>query len=188
MTMTAPAPIARRRRRPAISLADRNLFLAALEAGWSVSHAAANTTVHRRRFYDLRDADEKFAAQWDDAVVVGTHALEDEARRRAVDGWDEPVYQGGKLVGQVHKYDSGLIQFLLRKRDPSYRDNARLEVTGANGGPVEVAAGYQPPTLADMVKLAGELGVLATLGYTQGETIDGDAVESAGALEAGDPV
>lgn len=184
--VSAPSTPSRRRRHPAVSAAARQAFLEALSAGWSVTHAAADAGAHRRRFYDLRDADANFGAEWDEAIVMGTEALEDEARRRAVDGWDEPVYQKGELVGHIRRYDSALIQFLLKKRDPSFRENARVEVTGARGGPVEVAAGYQPPTLADVVRLAGELGVLDSMGFTLTETVDGEAVEIAGDLEAGD--
>lgn len=56
-------------------------------------------------------------------------------------------------------------------------EKTALEVTGADGAPLEVAAGYSPPSLADMVKLAGELGVLSTLGYERQDVIDGDAEE-----------
>jgi hypothetical protein len=47
--------------------------------------------VARQRLYERRDADERFAAEWRVAEQQGTDALEDEARRRAVDGWEEPV-------------------------------------------------------------------------------------------------
>ena len=40
------------------------------------------------------------------------------------------------------------------------RVSEHVEVTGRDGGPVELAAGFGPTTLADMVRLAGELGVL----------------------------
>jgi hypothetical protein len=49
---------------------------------------------------------------------------------------------------------------LEAKRPEKYRDNvARLELTGRDGGPVELEAGYKPTTLADVVRLARELGI-----------------------------
>jgi len=126
----APKPEQRRRRTPAISAEARAAFLEAVSAGWSVSHAADRADVHRRRFYELAKADGEFAAELRDAVQTGTHALEDEARRRAVDGVDEPVFQGGELVGHVRRYSDRLLEFLLKKRDPSYRERSEVTVAG----------------------------------------------------------
>jgi hypothetical protein len=87
-------------------------------------------------------------------------AIRDEVRRRAIEGWDESVYQRGQLVGHVRKFSDALLMMEAKRRDPSYRENPHVEVTGGDGGPVELtAAGYEPPTLGDMVRLAGELGV-----------------------------
>lgn len=174
--MSAP-PEQRLRNTPAVPNKARRVFLDALSRGYSVTHAASQAGVHRNRFYELRQVDERFGQDWQDAYEAGTDVIRDEVRRRGVDGWDEPVFQRGELVGHIRKYSDTLLLAEAKRRDPSYRDNARLEVTGRDGGPVEVAAGYQPPTLADMVQLAGELGVLDQLGYAQVETIDGEAVE-----------
>jgi hypothetical protein len=116
--MPAPRPEQRRKSKPAVSVKARAAFLEALAAGWSVTHAAERAGVARQRLYERRDADERFAAEWRVAEQQGTDALEDEARRRAVDGWEEPVYQRGELVGHVRKYDSRLLEFLLRARGP----------------------------------------------------------------------
>jgi hypothetical protein len=129
--MPAPRPEQRRKSKPAVSVKARAAFLEALAAGWSVTHAAQRAGVARQRLYERRDADEHFAAGWEAALQQGTEALEDEARRRAVDGWDEPVYQRGELVGHVRKYDSRLLEFLLRARDPArFRDSVELKAAG----------------------------------------------------------
>ena len=114
-------------RRPAGSPSRRQVagFLAALGEGYSVA-AAARAAGRRwpRTFYRLRDRDQAFAAAWADAYRDGTDALRDEARRRGVEGWDEPVYQRGELVGHVRKFDSNLLLAELRRRDPAYRDSS----------------------------------------------------------------
>jgi hypothetical protein len=126
--VTAPKP-AQRRPRGSVKEREISLFLEALCEGWSVTHAADRADRHRRRFYDLRDTSEEFAAAWDEAVEAGTQALEDEARRRAVDGWDEPVYQHGELAGTVRKYSDQLLTFLLKGRRPEkYREGATVEL------------------------------------------------------------
>lgn len=186
MTATLPEPSQRRKRHPAVTRPMRDEFLAALSVGWSVAHAAKEAGTSRQRMYELRAADDAFAAAWDDALASGTEALIDEVRRRATDGVEEPVFQGGKLVGHVRRYSDILLMFLVKQRDPSFRENHRVEVTGRDGGPVEVQAGYEPPTLADMVRLARDLGVLDGLGISSAaEVVDGEAVELP-ALPAGE--
>lgn len=58
------------------------------------------------------------------ALDIGADSLEDEAVRRARDGYDKPVYQQGQCVGQVRKYSDTLMVFLLKGARPKkYRDN-----------------------------------------------------------------
>lgn len=62
--------------------------------------------------------------------------LEQAARRRAIDGWEEPVYQGGQLIGSKTVYSDSLLALLLKGRRKSVFAD-RTELTGANGGPVK---------------------------------------------------
>jgi hypothetical protein len=175
-------PLPEQRRRRTITPKQREQFLEALAAGWAVRHAARLSGVDFRRWYELRDTDEAFAQAWTDAVELGTQALEDEARRRAVDGWDEDYTDGdGKLIRRVRRYDGSLLQTLLKGRRPEvYRDYAspaRLEVNAQ----VQIE-GHKPTGIEDVIALAGELGVLERLGYQRIETIDGEAQEEPLAL------
>jgi hypothetical protein len=122
----APLPAERRKRR--IAKKDRVRFLEALAAGWAVRHAAELAGVDRRRFYELRAKDPGFADDWSEAVEQGTQRLEDEATRRAVEGFDELTYDGkGELIRRVRRYDGALLQTLLKGRRPEvYRDGASL--------------------------------------------------------------
>lgn len=169
-----------RARRP-LSQTARSKFLEALAAGWSVAHAAERAGFARQRFYEMREDDEAFASAWEEARERGIEVLEDELRRRALEGWDEETFgSDGQLLRRVRRYNPAYLIFALKAARPEvYRDNnvSRVEVTGANGGPVEMTAGYEPPTLADLVRLAGDLGVLDQLGYVRAETVDGDAAE-----------
>jgi transposase-like protein len=61
-------------------------FCRALESGKSIAAAAALAGIARRTAYNWREADEAFAAQWDDAWEVGTDRLEDLALKGAEDG------------------------------------------------------------------------------------------------------
>jgi hypothetical protein len=63
-----------------------------------------------------RDPD--FAARWADALEEACDALEAEARRRAVEGVEEPVVSAGKLVCTVRRYSDTLLLALLRAHRP----------------------------------------------------------------------
>ena len=154
--MTRPTPLLpAHRRRSSITPKDRRAFLEALEAGWSVKNAAERTTHKRQAFYKLRDGDEAFAAEWAEAWTAGTATLEDEARRRAVDGYDEETFDGkGELLRRVHRYSDALMHRLLAARDPErYGNSGRVEVTGLQGEPIAVdhRAGLTLDHLAEFV-------------------------------------
>lgn len=46
---------------------------------------------------------------------------EEEAHRRAVEGWDEGVYFKGELCGQERKFSDRLLELLLKADNPKYR-------------------------------------------------------------------
>jgi len=50
-------------------------------------------------------------------------ALESEAVRRALDGDEEPVYQGGQLVGYKNRKSDNLLMFVMKELKPSYKDS-----------------------------------------------------------------
>ena len=81
--------------------------------------------------YDLRDDDASFRDEWDEAVEAGTEHIEQELKRRAVDGWEEPVWHQGVEVGAVKKHSDTLLIFMLKGRKPQkYRENSSIEHSG----------------------------------------------------------
>ena len=128
MTTPAPKPAQRRRRR--IPPAARVKFLEALRSGWSIRHAAGLTTHAFQRWYELRAEDEEFAESWAQAVEQGTQRIEDEILRRGVEGWEEPVFQKGELVGHIRRHSDQMLQLLHRIRRPAlYHEAATPPVT-----------------------------------------------------------
>jgi hypothetical protein len=113
-------------------------FLVHLASTGNVTASASVAKISRETLYQRRKVDEDFRNLWDAATDLGIDALEDEATRRASEGTDEPVYQGGKLVGTVRKYSDILLMFMLKARRPDrFKDRVANEHTGANGGPIE---------------------------------------------------
>lgn len=124
----------KRRRRP-----WERAFLVSLALTGNVTEAAKSAHIDRTVVYDLRAAHEDFAQAWDAALEQAADVLETEARRRAVDGVTETVYQGGKAVGTVQRYSDTLLIFLLNGMRPEkYKQVVRNEVTGKGGKAVEV--------------------------------------------------
>jgi hypothetical protein len=124
------------------------LFLTTLSQGGTVTAAAEKANIGRRTVYDWKEADPDFAAQFEDAYQRGIAVLEDEAVRRAYHGVQRPVYQRGVVAGHVTEYSDSLLMFLLKSRDPRFRDKATVEMTGAGGGPIKTEGGL------DLAKLS----------------------------------
>lgn len=88
---------------------------------------------------------------WDLAVERHKEKIIAEFKSRAIDGWQEPVFNQGQLVGYVHKKSDRLLERLAEARAP--------ELFGRNvhGDPPKNLA-HQPlsglPSIGDDVKLS----------------------------------
>jgi hypothetical protein len=138
-------------------------FLKAFRICASLTEAAAAIGIDRGQHYDWLAKDPKYAAAFELAKLEAAQSLEDEAVSRARRGVYEPlVYQGNFTypkeqyevepavlawrevpgappIGVWRKSD-GLLMFLLRGFLPQkYRQQGSMEITGANGGPIEMS-------------------------------------------------
>jgi hypothetical protein len=68
--------------------ATRQVFLRTLSECGIVSISAQAAGIGRNALYDWRRTDQQFADEWEEALLVGADVLEDEAKRRAMDGSD----------------------------------------------------------------------------------------------------
>lgn len=132
-------------------------FLAALAECGILTQAAELAGIDRVTVWRRRQDDEEFSAACDRAIDMAADKLEAEARRRAVEGVEEPVYQGGQLVGTKTVYSDSLLALLLKGRRKRVFAE-RVEQTGADGGPVQtqqvvISTGVPPavPDAADLV-------------------------------------
>ena len=99
----------------------------------------------RVRVYTLEKTDEEFAERFRSAQAMGADVLEDEVRRRAFDGIEEPVFYQGVATDVVRKYSNTLAVFLLKGAKPEkYKD--RVEHTGDPNAPVSVDVRGTPLT------------------------------------------
>jgi hypothetical protein len=98
-------------------------FLSVLADTANVHAACREAGIPRQNVYEWRKQDPEFAQQMDKAVELGTAALEDEAVRRAMEGWDEPVFYKGTEVGSIRRFSDQLLITLLKARRPDkYRE------------------------------------------------------------------
>ena len=118
-------------------------FLAALAETGVVGEAAKAARIGRSTVFELKKLDPAFAEGWDAAMEQAADLMEEEARRRAIDGVLEPVYGSGGTgvgtvkVGSIRKFSDVLLIFKLKGARPDkYRE--RREVVGAGGGPLQV--------------------------------------------------
>lgn len=132
-------------------------FLAHLAETGILSDAAAAAGVDRSNVWRRRQDDAEFAQAVEQALDMAADKLEAEARRRALEGVEEPVYQGGQQVGTRTVYSDSLLALLLKGRRKKVFAE-RIEQTGADGGPVKtqqvvIATGVpgQVPDLDDLV-------------------------------------
>ena len=101
-------------------------FLKSLAHSVNVARACRTAGIPRRTAYHWRDADPRFARQWDDALDDGIDLLEAELHRRAFEGVEKPVWHKGERVGTVRHYSDALAMFLLKAHRPArYRDGYR---------------------------------------------------------------
>lgn len=111
--------------------------------------ACKKAHVGRSTVFRLRDSSPAFAQAWKDALEDACSLMETEVRRRALEGWKEPVFFQGKEVGHVRKYSDTLAMFWLRAHLPhKYRENTQQQGPPPGAGPVygeEIADNYGPP-------------------------------------------
>ena len=73
-------------------------FLDAYEQFGTAFKACKVAGVSRDTAFRHKREDEEFRAQWEELEEESTDRLEASCYERAVDGWDEPVYQNGKQI------------------------------------------------------------------------------------------
>lgn len=148
-------------------------FLELLRQGLSATEAAGNVGVSQRTVYDHRRSDPQFADEWARAYEIGGDILEAEAIKRAVDGWDEPVF--GKVspgidgqIGVIRKKSDRLLEVALKGRRSIYKDNPRIDLHQQT---VNVQIEDRTAGVLEMFKVLREVGASVV--------IEQEAVEAA---------
>ena len=94
--------------------ARQKAFLEEYKQCATITHACKIALIARQRHYKWLASDPAYAKAFEEAKVAATDALVAEARRRATQGVEEPVYYQGEVVGTIRKYSDTLLIFLLK--------------------------------------------------------------------------
>jgi hypothetical protein len=113
-------------------------FIEVLRDTCNVSEAARAIGVSRGYAYQYKGEHADFSCLWDEAEQEAVDAVEMEARRRGVEGWEEPVFYKGEQCGTIRRYSDRMLELLLKAHRPEkYAD--RKVFTGKDGGPVAMS-------------------------------------------------
>lgn len=156
-TIGGPPPYlsqSKRYSKNADTVAKQNAFLAAYAKHGTITHSAREAGIAPAYHYKWLDIDPDYPSLFKAAHQEAVEALEREARRRAIEGVEEPTgWYKGEPGGFVKKYSDTLLIFLLKGALPDkYKD--RHEHTGKDGGPIEVQATVSIEQLPTWLKQA----------------------------------
>ena len=96
-------------------------FLAYYQLHGLLTAAAESTGIPQRLVKRWQD-EPVFAEAMEEAGAVYCDVIRREIHRRAIDGWDAPVYQRGVHVGYERRYSDNLLQLLAKTRMPEFRE------------------------------------------------------------------
>lgn len=109
-------------------------FLEVFAQSGNILRSAEAVGVNRNSVYEWLGRDEQFKAAYELAEQDALDLLVAEARRRAVEGVERPVYYKGERVDVLREYSDTLLIFLLKCLDRQrFGDKSEQEVTLRGG-------------------------------------------------------
>jgi hypothetical protein len=120
-------------------------FLLNFAVSANLTAACRAAGVERITVYRWQEHDETFSLRYKQAEAEVNDVVRAAIFRRAVEGVNEPLHHNGRIVKDeqgkpvtVKKYSDTLLIFLAKARMPEFRDKQQVEVSGKDGGPIEV--------------------------------------------------
>ncbi len=148
----------------------KRIFLETLAATGSVVAGAAAADRSKWTVYQWAERDPAFAARWDKALTRGLGVIEKEAFRRAVEGREEPLVRGDKVVGTVRRYSDHLLGLLMR-----------LNANDRGAAPRPPEEDAPPVQFTFTIPKPWEEREERETREEAGDAIEGDAIEGGGA-------
>lgn len=122
-------------------------FLDVVAKTGNLKLAAAKVGLTPRALYLARQRHTDFDAQWTNAVNIYNMFVANESlRKRAIEGFREPVWYQGNIVGYQIRHDSGITQFFFKGAMPEvYGDKREIKIEGG----LTYGIALLPPTIKD---------------------------------------
>ena len=118
----------------------REQFLTLLSETNNVTKSAKTVGVTYQFIQKLVKHDPIFAEQFDEALEIATDNLEEALYNRGLHGTEKGIYFQGEKIDTVREFSDTAAIFLLKGLRPErYRDKSSVEITGKDGGPVELS-------------------------------------------------
>lgn len=111
----------------------REKFLEVFRRTGLLNKSAEAVDVHPETVRRLRKDDSDFAAEYDEALQHFRETLEAEACRRAVEGCQEEIYYQGDVCGVRLNYSDRMLELLLKRHIPEFRDKHSVDMTVGGG-------------------------------------------------------
>lgn len=140
-----------------LTVAKHNLFFAGLAKHGQITRAARDADIGRETVYGHRGSNPAFATRWSEALDAYADSLEAAAHQRAVKGTDKGVWHQGVLMATEKQYSDSLLALMLKAKRKEYRDNSKVELSGPEGGPLQVE--QSPTEIARTIAFALALGL-----------------------------
>lgn len=108
-----------------------------LEAYMDCGHKAKSALVAGLSYSSILKAekdDPDFAAEVEQAHELFTAKLSDAAYKAAVSGWKKPIFDAkGNHVGDEWKFSERILELLLKRHDPNFRDKVEVDQKVSGG-------------------------------------------------------
>lgn len=138
-----------------------DMFLEAISSGSEDSEAAEYADITVAAANKRRKTDAKFAAAYKEAREARIETYRMEAKRRAIDGWQEPVFYQGEQIGTTRKFSDRMLEVLLRAEDPdTFGDKHVVEILTTPMTGADVAAAVAVGQLEGMAELLEQVAAV----------------------------
>ena len=112
-----------------LSKEDWRRFIRHLKKTGNLKAACESSGVSERTVYDRMKKYPEMAREVDEARAQVCQDIENEIRRRGLEGYEEPVYYQGEEVGSVTRYSDRLLEKFAKANMPErYSDKAQVDM------------------------------------------------------------
>ena len=110
------------------------LFFVSFREHGTQNPACIAANLHRSTVTEWLRADvDGFRDRYREAQKDVNDRVEREIVRRGVEGYEEPVFQGGKQVGTIRKFDSRMLELYLKRHLPEYKESFTVDHNVSGG-------------------------------------------------------